>query len=540
MIHRSVFNKFQKFLRKLLVKRSVLAIRGYQRLKRNNNTSIVARVKYRISETLVEGARGRVSKYIFRENINIADLLIRQYLSIRVGGLGLSKSILIAFGGGAGIHILPAYLLKILKDEGVKVDYLKSLFCWRVYIFLIWAYGVQKALKLVLRTFPFPAKKIQKRTKSAFFLRIIQGNLPCSSNLRENYDLLSWYIKWEKRDPNITSVFHGIQPNQYSEFPGISIISGQSVFCSSPSVVNWLKFIFWAVCACFISLMSCFTKSWWNAFLLAEAVKAACMESLDQDHIAAEYWFSHTGYMYRPIWTYVAERRGAKIYMYFYSVNNNAIKKLGDSDAPIGTWNLMNWPNYIVWNENQREFVKSFAHDPKNILVVDDLPFSDSETVIEVDHNKIVAVFDVQPHRALLHALQAQAFEFYNPQNCIKFLCDIEKIATSQSLMMILKRKRHDPRYGHRSYAKVVEQMIKKAQYITYVDPKTSPHKAILAADIAISIPFTSTAIIARNMGKPSCYYDPTGLLNPSDPNADGIPIIQGTPNLKRWIITNI
>ena len=51
------------------------------------------------------GARGRLSNFIFRENTNIGDLLIRQYLSIRIGGLGLSKSILIAFGGGTGIHI---------------------------------------------------------------------------------------------------------------------------------------------------------------------------------------------------------------------------------------------------------------------------------------------------------------------------------------------------------------------------------------------------------------------------------------------------
>ena len=337
---------------------------------------------------------------------------------------------------------------------------------------------------------------------------------------------MSWYIKWEGRDPNIIGIAHEIQPNQQSELAGTSIIGSQNVFCPISDFTIWLKFISWAVCACSISLINCFTKNWWNALLLAEAVKAACMESLTEDYVMQNTGLA-TLDTYRPLWTYVAERRGAKIYMYFYSVNNNAIRKLGDIDAPMSTWSLMNWPNYIVWNETQKAFVDRFAHDPKNILVVGDLPFSDSETDIMINHGKIVAVFDVQPHRALLHALQAQTFEFYNPKNCIKFLCRHREVAISESLALLLKRKRHDPRYGHRSYAKVVERMIDETGCVVYVDPQTSPHKAILAANIAISIPFTSTTIIARNMGKPSCYYDPTGLLDPNDPIADGIPIIQ-------------
>ena len=215
---------------------------------------------------------------------------------------------------------------------------------------------------------------------------------------------------------------------------------------------TWLNFICWAVCACSRSLIVASLKIG-GILLLAEAVKAACMEGLDPDFIAAEYWFSHTGYMYRPLWTYVAERRGAEIYMYFYSVNNNAIKKRGAADIPIGTWGLMSWPNYVVWNETQRKFVDRFAHGPKKIFVVGDLPFSDSNTVIKIDHDKIVAVFDVQPHRALLHSLQAQTFEYYNPKHCTQFLTDIEEIAVSHSLKMLLKRKRHDPQYGHRSYS---------------------------------------------------------------------------------------
>ena len=49
-------------------------------------------------------------------------------------------------------------------------------------------------------------------------------------------------------------------------------------------------------------------------------------------------------------------------------------------------------------------------------------------------------------------------------------------------------------------------------------------------------MPCTSTAIIAREMGKPSVYYDPTGLLLKNDPAAHGIPLLSNTAELDAWL----
>lgn len=51
-----------------------------------------------------------------------------------------------------------------------------------------------------------------------------------------------------------------------------------------------------------------------------------------------------------------------------------------------------------------------------------------------------------------------------------------------------------------------------------------------------ISVPFTSTALIARNLGKPSCYYDPSELLASDDKAAHGIPVLLGKAQLEKWI----
>ena len=50
-------------------------------------------------------------------------------------------------------------------------------------------------------------------------------------------------------------------------------------------------------------------------------------------------------------------------------------------------------------------------------------------------------------------------------------------------------------------------------------------------------MPYTSTALIAREAGIPSIYYDPTGLLRKDDPAAHGIPVVLGKHELEQWII---
>ena len=49
-------------------------------------------------------------------------------------------------------------------------------------------------------------------------------------------------------------------------------------------------------------------------------------------------------------------------------------------------------------------------------------------------------------------------------------------------------------------------------------------------------MPFTSTAVIARELGKPSCYFDPTGMIQPDDRTAHAIPVVCGIDELRCWV----
>ena len=54
--------------------------------------------------------------------------------------------------------------------------------------------------------------------------------------------------------------------------------------------------------------------------------------------------------------------------------------------------------------------------------------------------------------------------------------------------------------------------------------------------DLSISIPYTSTALIANSLNVKSIYYDPSGILPESSNNFKLINLINGKDNLEKCI----
>ena len=146
-----------------------------------------------------------------------------------------------------------------------------------------------------------------------------------------------------------------------------------------------------------------------------------------------------------------------------------------------------------------------------------------------------VAVFDVTPHRSSRYRTLGADFEFYVPKTCIQFLHDIQQVTKDAGYVMLWKRKRKIGSIAHPRYRFFAERLSESENVIT-VDPDISAYQVIEASTLVISMPFTSTALIARELGKPSCYYDSTGLVQQDDRAAHGIEIIRGSEELTRWL----
>ena len=100
---------------------------------------------------------------------------------------------------------------------------------------------------------------------------------------------------------------------------------------------------------------------------------------------------------------------------------------------------------------------------------------------------------------------------------------------------MVLKRKRDVGTRLHPGYERTINRLCTSSNYLE-IDSDTSASSLIAKCQAVISAPFTSTALIARELGKPSIYYDPHGICEKDDRAAHGIPILSGQEELANWL----
>jgi polysaccharide biosynthesis PFTS motif protein len=190
----------------------------------------------------------------------------------------------------------------------------------------------------------------------------------------------------------------------------------------------------------------------------------------------------------------------------------------------------------LVWDEYQADFIKRAIGSSYNIYIVGPIYFSDSsKQFILPDSIEVISVFDVQPVRDSIYQFLGLPVEYYIPETSKQFLSDIHGVLKGKGVKMILKRKRNIGKLVHSGYSNFLSKLA-KSEYLLEADPDLSARRIIEKSTLVISMPFTSTAIIAKELGKPSIYYDPHGMIQKDDRAAHGIQVVSGYKELENWI----
>ena len=79
--------------------------------------------------------------------------------------------------------------------------------------------------------------------------------------------------------------------------------------------------------------------------MLAEQTLFKCTIFLGHEKIAGHYLFHYTWTIYRPFWTYVAEKKGARISLYFSSITATLQSPFGVNDNSFDYYPFT-WPEY--------------------------------------------------------------------------------------------------------------------------------------------------------------------------------------------------
>ena len=511
-------------INKLIAKRRRSKLRligkGYRQLKKEGNLDFPRKLQDILSRTKIENID---FDSLFRQGGFDIELSVRQFFTIKFLDMPFNRSILYSIGTSTPLkHPLPKEWRDALINQGVDVDNLSCAVLWRIYSFLFWGYSILQGLKSIY----FLLKKQSSLGLYTYFDGLIGDNVSVNP---DSYNIINWYLQWENKDAEIKSICHSVSDLPNFEFGKVNVVKTDGLpQLKGFKLLKYLVFIVYASIYGFVCLL--FKPIY--GLMLGELIKLKRVELANDFDLAEDYLFHNSSSFYRPIWTYLAEEKGSKATLYFYSTNIEMLKEVGGNSTPY-PWHLMSWSHYLVWDEYQADFVKEISQGTPTIEDVGPIWFSSNNASVNVPLSSI-AVFDVTPKRFSMYILLGLSFEYYTPNIANQFLSDIQLVLSQNNINMLHKVKRKKQSTDKR-YRSKVNQLIRESNYIE-VDPSVDATQVIQKTKACISMPFTSTAIIAKQEGKPSVYYDPSGIIQKNDRAAHGILVLSGIDELEDWV----
>lgn len=526
-----------KLINPILRSRLRAMMRGYRSLKKAGQLNRIPLLKEMLTDSKFVLKEVDFSSLIMGSGKHCGEVIIRQYALMRIGGHSLNAALLRSLGekNGKVVYPLPREWREIIQQHGFRVDFLKSTVLWQLYIFGALLYGMLIAIKIMCIGFGSIRCQPIKQPKYVYFERLTAKNLPLEKNNHRSHDVISWYLQWKDKKSDIKAICHGVSSASAQFISGIKIYYQSGPLPALSTWNSFLKYFFWCFCALLFSTLEFIRGRWWHAFILNQAAFSAQVRCIEKKSLASDYLFHNSGPIYRPLWTYEAETNGARIIFYFYSTNSENFKTSEcDASIPFG-WRAMTWPHFLVWNKWQELFIRKSIGYEARVQIVGPIWFSTSAIGCIPDRRNLITVFDVQPTRDSIYQTFGLGYEYYLPRVAKQFLSDIEFLALNTNLNIAFKRKRNVGKLTPLGYLHKFNELKKLPNFIE-VDADLSATSLIEKSIAVISMPFTSTALIARELGRPTIFYDPTGLLRADDPAAHGISLIKNIEDLRKWI----
>jgi polysaccharide biosynthesis PFTS motif protein len=510
---------------------------GYRWLKVNSRLGAIGEIKDALSKSRLDLSDGKFGPSILGAAAESMELALRQYLLMQRAGIKLNCAILMAAANPQhGIaYGMPEDWRRIVRLHGFPVSDWLCKVNWIAYVFRMWCYGAAKALRIITDGVRFGRHRKIDDVRYAYFVDLSPANLPPKDAGMQSHDIISWYALWQGRDLSISTAKHGVLEAPPLKLTGLSLCAQRGPLHPLAGISELSAFISWFVFALVKSAVDALHGHWWHAVLLGEAASAAHARFLPPKSLAAVYMFHNSGWIYRPLWTYEAERKGSKVAMYFYSTNCEPFKLKGGYSPMHYGYRAMNWPRYLVWDNYQADFVRRATECRSQLDIVGPIWFQGASKKIDVSGEFAVAVFDVTPYRTVRYCTLGLDSEYYTASVLTSFLEDIESVVRRYQGVVVWKQKRNVGRSAHPYYRHLLKRVEANAG-ILMIDTEVSAISVIRVCDVSISLPFTSTALIARDLGKPSIYYDPIGFIMKDDRAAHGIPVISGRDALESWV----
>jgi len=421
----------------------------------------------------------------------------------------------------------PNHWIKILESYNISINpFINAL----NYKFLA-AYGIFSGIR------SFAGIIFQKTNKNAFnesyiyCFNIDENQIP-QTKLHTD----ETYVGWIRNNLNLQyNVMCNVQAA--SANPNDWIKYSMKIF--DVNFGNKVILFIWFLISLTIAIFSLFSKYCEYSILLKEAVYAKAMDLMDNRFLGKAYIFNISSFIVRPLWTYVAEMKGAQIIMVNYASSFQSFFYKNRYLPPEIGYSSTNWPIFVNLDCNYADYLEKVIN-PKSLLIkfnsLPPLNFFPKTNNIVLGKEKCLLVFDVTPVSLVNYPLLFPIPKYRTSETAISFLEDIINISSKMGIKVILKNKRNFNKNFHcKRYIRYINKLSNDDR-VEILDYRHSVNDLCKLFGNVISAPFSSTGLESKNRGCESIFYDPTGLLVKSDRGTQGLQLISGKKELEEWV----
>lgn len=524
----------KNFLKRSKIHKIKKIMRGRRILIKNENLIILNDIKIKMEDiTFIK--KNNFYDHLITSNTDIdINRSYIQYLKLKIFDRNLNAVLQIYQTNKKPIiYPIPKKLFKIFEEYNIKIN--KPLSSISFFVFSIKNFTKGSFFFIKFLTDSFFSKSKNKLKSEYYYFNNIEGDLFKFNEISE-FSIFHWL---NKKSNKKLLIAHDYKKSKIMKHKNNSLFYIKYPFPLLSSFKEYMRFIY-----CYFKILvisfSCLITGKLSYFILFdELLKSSIIKICNKNSLASKYFFNNSSPVYRPIWTYEAEILKSQIYFYFYSTNNNFINTKFLYEKYPSWWVNMSWPNYLVWNYNQKKFIEKCTLDFKNISVIGPI-LNNSFSKIQINEGrKIISIFDVQPFRKSLFKDTIHINDFYQPPISNIFISDIVNSNLIANYSIYLKQKRDIKNLVNPVYKNYLKFLLKK-KLINIYNYDVSILSIIKASELIICMPYTSVAYIANHLNKKSIYYDPTGEVIYDDLSSNGVPLISGIDNLRNWLSKNV
>lgn len=334
------------------------------------------------------------------------------------------------------------------------------------------------------------------------------------------------------------TIFHSVGP--------LTSTLSQPKICTHSFLLNiprWRKPIIIAKGCLFLSwaFFSLVIGDWRRLLMVDDLIYCEAISQTPDSELHQKYIFLFQGDQYRPMWTWVAEKKGAACVQLNYAAN--MVPSLDGKYHDRDGLRTALWTEIIPFNQKIADLIepiitKRSKYTPK-LIRAPSVYFSDKATFeINVRGEKCMCIFDIPPIASsdYLGCMDMNDYVLVDSDDPIstnrKFVLDCLKVAESLNWTLVTKMKRVDPRL-HPEYTQLMDDLVQSDRLIC-INPQVSPLRVIQSSVAVVALPFTSVGYFC-GVKENICFYDPYSKLSARHESAQGVPLITGFSSLLLW-----